>query len=85
MKSGCAEFSSAYRTDLLKSVSGKKLCKIVEKKGWILKKVTGSHHIYQKQGVNYILSIPVHRNKDLKIGTLKALMKIAELTENDLS
>ncbi|MEN9519527.1 MAG: hypothetical protein RLZZ381_2115, partial [Cyanobacteriota bacterium] len=31
-----------------------------------------------------ILSIPVHRNKDLKIGTLKALMKIAELTENDL-
>ena len=68
----------------MKSVYGKKLCKIVEKKGWILRKVTGSHHIYIKSGVDKILSIPVHKNQDLKIGTLKALMKIAELTENDL-
>lgn len=68
----------------MKSVSGKKLCKIVEKKGWVLRKVTGSHHIYSKTGADKILSIPVHKNKDLKIGTLKALMKIAELTEEDL-
>ncbi|MGL5792888.1 MAG: type II toxin-antitoxin system HicA family toxin [Xenococcaceae cyanobacterium] len=68
----------------MKSISGQDLCKIVEKKGWILKKITGSHHIYKKPNVNQILSIPVHRNKDLKIGTLKALMKIAELTEQDL-
>lgn len=27
-----------------------------------------------------ILSIPVHSNQDLKIGTLKALMKVANLT-----
>ena len=68
----------------MKSVSDKKLCKIVEKKGWNLRKVTGSHHIYIKSGVDKILSIPVHKNQDLKVGTLKALMKIAELTENDL-
>ena len=68
----------------MKSVSGKKLCKIVEKKGWVLRKVTGSHHIYTKSGVDKILSIPVHKNQDLKIGTLKALIKIAGLSENDL-
>ncbi|MEM8674286.1 MAG: type II toxin-antitoxin system HicA family toxin [Cyanobacteria bacterium P01_G01_bin.67] len=68
----------------MKSVSGKKLCKVVEKKGWILRKVTGSHQIYTKSGVDKILSIPVYKNQDLKIGALKALMKIAELTENDL-
>jgi predicted RNA binding protein YcfA (HicA-like mRNA interferase family) len=68
----------------VKSVLGKKLCTIVQKKGWILRKVTGSHHIYAKTGVDKILSIPVHKNKDLKIGTLKALMKITELTEEDL-
>ena len=68
----------------MKSISGKKLCKIVEKKGWILRKVTGSHHIYTKTGVDKILSIPVHKNQDLKIGTLKALIKIAGLTEEDL-
>ena len=43
----------------MKSISGKKLCKIVEKKGWTLKKIAGSHHIYQKSGKPQILSIPV--------------------------
>ena len=68
----------------MKSISGKKLCKIVEKKGWILKKITGSHHIYEKNNDNKIISIPVHRNQDLKLGTLKSIMKIAQLSENDL-
>lgn len=69
----------------MKSISGKALCKIVQKKGWILKKITGSHHIFYKSGNKKILSIPIHKNKDLKIGTLKALMRIAEITEQDLS
>jgi predicted RNA binding protein YcfA (HicA-like mRNA interferase family) len=68
----------------MKSISGKRLCKVVERKGWILKRVTGSHHIYEKAGVEQILSIPVHRDQDLKVGTLKALMKVAQLSEEDL-
>ncbi len=68
----------------MKSVSGKRLSTIVEQKGWILQRITGSHHIYENPDTNQIISIPVHRNKDLKIGTLKALMKKAELTEEDL-
>jgi predicted RNA binding protein YcfA (HicA-like mRNA interferase family) len=68
----------------MKSVSGKRLCKIVEQKGWILQRITGSHHIYENPKVAQILSIPVHRNQDLKVGTLKALMKIAQLSEEDL-
>jgi predicted RNA binding protein YcfA (HicA-like mRNA interferase family) len=68
----------------MKSISGKKLCKIVEKKGWILKKITGSHHIYEQPNENKIISIPVHRNQDLKLGTLKSIMKIAQLSEDEL-
>ena len=68
----------------MKSVSGKRLCKIVEQKGWVFRKITGSHHIYESFEVDKILSIPVHRNQDLKIGTLKALMKTANLSEEDL-
>ena len=41
----------------MKSVSGKALCKVVEHKGWELKRVTGSHYIYTKQGSEVILSI----------------------------
>ncbi|MBO0350354.1 type II toxin-antitoxin system HicA family toxin [Phormidium pseudopriestleyi FRX01] len=46
----------------MKSISGKALCKIVERQGWQLKRITGSHHIYAKEGVTAILSIPVHSN-----------------------
>ena len=43
----------------MKSVSGKALCKILERYEWRLKRVTGSHHIYGKEGIGIILSIPV--------------------------
>jgi predicted RNA binding protein YcfA (HicA-like mRNA interferase family) len=68
----------------MKSISGKRLCKIVEQKGWILRRITDSHRIYENPEVEKILSIPVHRNQELKVGTLKALMKIANLSEKDL-
>ncbi len=68
----------------MRSISGKQLCKIVEKKGWTLNRITGSHHIYENSENTQILSIPVHRNRDLKVGMLRALMKVAELSEDDL-
>ncbi len=67
----------------MKSVSGKELCKVVEKKGWILKRINGSHHIFKKFGVEHLLVIPVHKNKDLKHGLLKAIMKLAHISEQE--
>ncbi|NJL79104.1 MAG: type II toxin-antitoxin system HicA family toxin [Richelia sp. RM2_1_2] len=69
----------------MKAVSGKTMCKILEKQGWELKRITGSHHIYSKEGIDEIISVPVHSNRDLPIGTLKSIMKDAELEEEDLS
>jgi predicted RNA binding protein YcfA (HicA-like mRNA interferase family) len=69
----------------MKAVSGKMLCKIVERNGWELKRISGSHHIYIKDGIDAILSIPVHSNRDLPVGTLRSIMKDAELTEDDLT
>ena len=68
----------------MKSISGKKLYQLLEKSGWTLKRIHGSHHIYTKAGVNVRISVPVHGNKPLKLGLQKHLMKIAELQENDL-
>jgi predicted RNA binding protein YcfA (HicA-like mRNA interferase family) len=68
----------------MKSVSGKALCKILERYGWKLKRITGSHHIYAKEEVAVILSIPVHSNRDLPTGTLRSILKDAEITEEDL-
>ncbi|TRU19848.1 MAG: type II toxin-antitoxin system HicA family toxin [Microcystis aeruginosa Ma_MB_S_20031200_S102] len=68
----------------MKSISGQALCKIIERYGWQLKRISSSHHIYTKQGMKVILYVPVHGNKDLPIGTLKSILKDADLTEDDL-
>jgi predicted RNA binding protein YcfA (HicA-like mRNA interferase family) len=69
----------------MKSVSGKELYKIVESYGWELKIIRGSHHIYNQEAVELILVIPVPGNRDLPVGTLKGIMKDAELSEKDLN
>jgi len=68
----------------MKSVSGKKLCQILDSRGWSLVRISGSHYIYSKAN-HPTISIPVHGNKDLRIGTLKGLLKATGLNENDLS
>ena len=68
----------------MKSVSGKRFAKILERKGWVLKKVAGSQHVYYNPGTKQIASVPVHGSCDLKRGLLHDLMKLAGLTEDDL-
>ena len=67
----------------MKSVSGKEFCKILECNGWTLARINGSHHIYIKHGGDLRISVPVHKNDDLKIGLLKKLLKLTNISEND--
>ena len=68
----------------MKSISGKKLCEVFEKLAWVLVRVKGSYHIYTKENVSKIIVITVHGNRDLPTGTLKNILKDAELTENNI-
>lgn len=68
----------------MKAVSGKDFAKQLEKKSWKLRRITGSHHIYTKEGNPARLSVPIHGNNPLKIGLLRHLMKIAGIEENEL-
>jgi len=68
----------------MKSVAGKDLARVVERYGWQLLRIHGSHHIYGKPGNVVRLSIPIHGNKPLKIGLLRHLLKMAGLEESDL-
>ncbi|RUV35709.1 type II toxin-antitoxin system HicA family toxin [Mesorhizobium sp. M7A.F.Ca.MR.148.00.0.0] len=52
----------------MKSISGKECARAVERQGWKLLRIAGSHHIYGKQGSIVRLSIPIHANKPLKTG-----------------
>ena len=68
----------------MKQVSGKEFAKVIQHKGWSLARIKGSHHIFVMSGRRERIVIPIHGNHPLKIGLLRTLMKIAELTESDL-
>jgi predicted RNA binding protein YcfA (HicA-like mRNA interferase family) len=68
----------------MKPITGKKFEKILKKKGWILLRVHGSHHIYGKEGSVERLSVPVHGSKLLKAGLLTHLAKMAGIAEEEL-
>ena len=68
----------------MKAVSGKKLARALERKGWSLLRIHGSHHIYGRKNSVVRLSVPVHGNKPLKKGLLNHLLGSAGLEEDDL-
>jgi predicted RNA binding protein YcfA (HicA-like mRNA interferase family) len=69
----------------MKKLSGRDFARLVERRGWQLLRVSGSHHIYGKRGSIVRLSIPIHGNRPLKTGLIRHLAKLAELTDDDLS
>jgi predicted RNA binding protein YcfA (HicA-like mRNA interferase family) len=68
----------------MKRVSGKRMCRVLERRGWVLDRVKGSHHIYREPNHPFPVSVPVHGNKTLKPGTQRAIMRAAGLTDDDL-
>ena len=44
----------------MKAISGKRLCRLLQARGWRLARVRGSHHIFVKPGTNVRISVPVH-------------------------
>ena len=69
----------------MKVLSGREFARLVERHGWRLLRVNGSHHIFGKPDSLVRLSIPIHGNRPLKIGLLRHLAKIAEIPDDELS
>ena len=67
----------------MKSFTGRELARLVERHGWQLLRVKGSHHIYGKSGSVVRLSVPFHGNRPLKIGLLRHLLKAGEIPESE--
>jgi predicted RNA binding protein YcfA (HicA-like mRNA interferase family) len=44
----------------VKALSGKAFCRLLERHGWQLLRVQGSHHVYGKAGQRARISVPVH-------------------------
>jgi len=68
----------------MKTISGKRMCSLLESNGWHLARITGSHHIFVRPGSNLRITVPVHGNRDLKLGLQRVIMKLAGIAETDL-
>ena len=65
-------------------VSGLDIVKVLSKLGYLHKRTSGSHAILQKETSSGNITIPVPLHKELAKGTLKSIMRQANLSLEDL-
>lgn len=64
----------------LPRVSGRKLVGALGKAGLRLSHVRGSHHYLRHPDRDRLVIVPVHGNRDLPTGTLRAILRQSALT-----
>ena len=73
----CANTVLERISERFKVISGKRMCRLLEERGWQLDRIKGSHHVYRHLGTGQSVTVPVHGNKTLKTGIQHAIMKAA--------
>ncbi|MBI4082624.1 MAG: type II toxin-antitoxin system HicA family toxin [Candidatus Lambdaproteobacteria bacterium] len=68
----------------MRALSGRELARLLERNGWRLLRVNGSHHIYGKSGTVVRISVPIHGNRALKAGLQRHLMGLAGPADSDV-
>ena len=65
----------------LGNISGKEAVKAFVRAGWAVRGQVGSHVMMTKEGIRANLSVP--RHKELSVGTLRKLIRLAGLTVDE--
>jgi predicted RNA binding protein YcfA (HicA-like mRNA interferase family) len=55
------------------------IIRLLERDGWVLKRIKGSHRQYKHERKAAVVTVPGHPNDDLPPGTLNSVLKQAEL------
>lgn len=58
------------------------LVRLLKKDGWFEVRQRGSHIIMQHPVKRNIVPVPFHASKEVKKGTLQAILKLAEIETN---
>ena len=65
----------------LPAVSGRRVMRTLERAGFVLARVKGSHHVMEhRDDPARTTTVPVHGSKTLRKGTLSSILKQAGLT-----
>lgn len=67
----------------LGSYKGEEVVKAFQRAGWKITRHRSSHIILEREGYEATLSIPVHKGKNVKRGTLRDLIKDAKMSVDE--
>ena len=67
----------------LGSYRGEEVVRAFQRGGWKITRQRSSHVILEKEGYEATLSIPVHKGKNVKRGTLRDLIKDARMSVDE--
>jgi predicted RNA binding protein YcfA (HicA-like mRNA interferase family) len=64
-------------------LSGKQVCNILSKHGFVEVRQRGSHIVMQKQLPDTTITIPVPNHAELRIGTLQSIIRQSGISKNE--
>lgn len=67
----------------LPAIKPKQLIRALERRGWELDRVRGSHYIMAHPDRDQMVSVPYH-NRDIKTGTLSGILNSAGISRDEL-
>ena len=62
----------------LPRLTGSEMLRFLEREGFEVVRIRGSHHFLQKE--NLRTSVPAHAGKDLKVGTLRSILRDIQMS-----
>lgn len=68
----------------LPRVSGKDVLAALTRAGFVVTHVRGSHHYLRRGEASKLVVVPVHGSSALPAGTLKSILRQAEMTAEEL-
>ena len=67
----------------LPRVTGREMVRFLEREGFQLIRVRGSHHFLEKGELR--TTVPVHGNRELKIGTLRSILRDIQMAASEIA
>ncbi len=67
----------------LPSLTPQRIIRVLEKRGFVLDRIKGSHHVYYHPEMRRRVVVPLHK-RDLPKGTLLEILKQAGISKKEL-
>ena len=69
----------------LPAVNGKQVIAALEREGWYVKRIRGSHHVLRHPDIRDAIPVPVHGNREIKRGTLASILRTAGIGRDEFA